>query len=131
MVDHIPSIAKASCYLTCIKHAFKRPQTRTHLYREPCRQTDRHTSMQRTMQPDRQTDTHTHRHLCRELYRQTHRHTHTLMQRTLQTDTHAHRHKHTHTDAYTRTSEGTAVECQYLAGKSKTNTTLVYFSIFI
>ena len=39
-VDHIPSIAKAICYLTCIKHAFKHPQTRTHLYIEPCRQTD-------------------------------------------------------------------------------------------
>ena len=70
-VDHIPSIAKASGYLTCIKHAFKHTQTRTHLCRESCRYTDRHTDrhthtpLQRTMQPeDRQTntltDTHTH-----------------------------------------------------------------------
>ena len=51
-----------------IKHAFKHTQTRTHLYREPCRQTHTHahkhlmqrtTLMQRTMQPDSQTDKHT------------------------------------------------------------------------
>ena len=50
-----------------MKHAFKHPQTRTHLYRESCRQTD--------TQTDRQTDTHTHTH--------THTHTrkHTPLQR--------------------------------------------------
>ena len=93
-VDHIPSIAKASCYLTCIKHAFKHPQTRTHLYRESCgqtdtRQTDRHTHtlMQRTMQPDRQTDTHTDTH--------TRTHAPNTFAKNL-IDRHAHRHTHTH-----------------------------------
>ena len=55
-----------------IKHAFKHTQTRTHLYREPCRQTDTHT--------------HTHilcrePHLCREPCSQTAR----------QTNIHAHK----------------------------------------
>ena len=43
------------------------------------------------------------------------------MQRTMQPDR----------QTYTRTSEGTAVVGQYLAGKLKNNTTLVYVSIFI
>ena len=108
-VDHIPFLAKVSCYLTFIKHALKHPQTRTHLCREPCRQTDRqtHTVMPRTMQPDRQTDTHTHAHthLCREPYRQTHTIT------DIQTHTNAENNAARQPDrqTYTRTSEGTAV----------------------
>ena len=108
-VDHIPSIAMASCYLTCIKHAFKHPHTRTHLYREPCRQTDtltdRHTHLCREpcSQPDRQTHTHAHAHTFAENHTDRHTrtqtHTHTLMQRTMQPDR----------QTYTRTSEGMAV----------------------
>ena len=120
-VDHIPSIAKTSCYLTCIKHAFKHPQTRIHLYRESCRQTDtqtdRHTHL--CIEPYRQTDTHPHTfaenhadrhthtfaenradrhthartHICREPCRQTHTHTHTNAENHAARQTNIHAHK--------------------------------------
>ena len=41
-IDHISSLAKASCYKTCMKtHTFT--HTHTHLRREPYRQTDTQT----------------------------------------------------------------------------------------
>ena len=75
--------------------------------------------MQRMLQ------THTHTHLCRETYRQTHTHTDTNLHHHNQTlQTHSQTDKHTPAQVRVRLLFG-----QYLAGKRKNNTTLVYFSI--
>ena len=109
-VDHIPFLAKVSCYLTFIKHALKHTQTRTHLCREPCRQTDTQTDRHtRThilciaLQTDRQTDIHTFAENCTDTHTHTHTHTHRHKPPPPQqniTDTLPDRQTHTHTHTH-------------------------------
>ena len=114
-VDHIPSIAKASCYLTCIKHAFKHPQTPLQRTMQTDRHTERqtHTLMQRTMRTDRQTDTHTHTCMHAHTFaenctdRHTHTRTHTPLQRTMQPDSQADKRKRTQVRIQQGYSRGT------------------------
>ena len=122
-VDHIPFLAKVSCYLTFIKRALKQThtplqrtvQTHTHSYTQTQTST---TTTKHYRHTARQTDTHTHTHTHTSYAenaadRPTDRHTHTFAEN--RTD------RHTHTQTHTQTQTSTTTTKHYRHTARQTN----------